>query len=212
MRNFMARVSLLMGCCVLVSTAGVAQTSTPTPTKAKSQQPRLTLKNTIISSTNSTQPALPKGLTASAPAFPTTGIPFNPPAATTAVGGSGTGTGTGTITGTITNLAEFQRQWAEIILLSDYIANLLGVQFNSPIEEAFFVLSVAKLYFASQQSQYRQRRSFSTGSVSSSSTTNSGALSRVPSNTSTVAPITPTATKSRKLTIANPIISSTPKK
>ena len=134
----MTRVSLLFGCCALVSTnAVVAQTPTTT------QQPRLTLKNTIVSSTNPSQPVLSKGLTASAPALPTTGIPFNPTPGTTASNGSVTGTGVGA--GTTTNLADFQRQWAEIILLSEHIAALLSVQFNSPIEEAFFVLSVAKL-------------------------------------------------------------------
>ena len=138
----------------------------------------------------------------SAPALPTTGIPYNPTFGTPA--GSGLITGTGVSTGTTTNLADFQRQWAEIILLADHIATVLGVQFNSPIEEAFFVLSVAKLYFASQQSQNSQRRSFNNGA---------GNLSNgVIGSSTTVSPTTTPATKSGKLTIANPIISSTPKK
>ncbi len=199
MRNLMTRVSLLIGCCALVSNNVVVAQTPTTPT---TQQPKLTLKNTIVSSTNATQPTLSKGLMGSAPALPTTGIPYNPTTGTPA--GSGLITGTGVGTGTTTNLADFQRQWAEIILLADHIAILLGVQFNSPIEEAFFVLSVAKLYFASQQTQTSQRRSFSNGA--------SNLSNGVTGSSTTLSPLATPATKSGKLTIANPIISSTPKK
>ena len=198
----MTRVSLLIGCCALVGTNTVVAQTPTSPTKTTTQQPKLTLKNTIVSSTNTTQPTLSKGLMGSAPALPTTGIPYNPTTGTPAGGGSITGTGVGA--GTTTTLADFQRQWAEIILLADHIAALLGVQFNSPIEEAFFVLSVAKLYFASQQTHNSQRRSFNNGT---------GNLSNgVTGSSTTVMPITTSANKSGKLTIANPIVSSTPKK
>ena len=202
MRRFVTRMILATGCyALLTTTAVVAQTTQP------ATQPKLTLKNTIFSSTNSTQPALSKGLTASAPSFPTTGIPFNP---TTGTAANSTTVANGIGMTTSTGLADFQRQWAEIILLSNHIATLLGVQFNSPIEEAFFVLSVAKLYFESQQTQNSRSQVLSNGTGFSGS--NRGSLNSGTGSSTTVSPTATTPTKSGKLTITNPILSSTPKK